>query len=71
VSRPIRLLVRNDVKEVMRCPNIPTFLRQASPGADLPEVLPLNRLGPNATMSDMVTIGVSAVGLDLSGVDKR
>jgi hypothetical protein len=26
----------------MKCPNIPTFLRQASPGADLPEVLPLN-----------------------------
>jgi hypothetical protein len=28
----------------MKCPNIPAFLRRASPGADLPKVLPLNLL---------------------------
>jgi hypothetical protein len=55
----------------MKCPNIPTFLRQASPSADLPEVQPLNRLGANATMSDMVAIGEAAVAIDLSGVDKQ
>jgi hypothetical protein len=55
----------------MKCPNIPTFLRRASPGADLPEVLPPNLLGANATMSDMVAIGGCAVAMDLSGVDKR
>ena len=70
-SRPIRHLVTNDVKEVMKCPNIPTFLRRASPGTDLPEVLRLNRLGVNATMSDMVAIGEAAVAIDLSGVDKQ
>jgi hypothetical protein len=35
----------NDEKEVMKGPNIPTFLRRATPGVDLPAVLPLNRLG--------------------------
>jgi hypothetical protein len=53
-------------------PKHPTFLRRASPGADLPEVLPQNLLGDaNATMCDMVANGGSAVAMDLSGVDER
>jgi hypothetical protein len=55
----------------MKGPNIPTLLRRASPGADPPEVLPLNLLGANATVCGMGAIGRSAVALDLSGVDKR
>ena len=66
-----KILVRNDEKEVMKGPNIPTLLRRASPGADLPEVLPPNLLGANATMCGMVASGASAVAMDLSGVDKR
>jgi hypothetical protein len=45
LSRPIRHLVTNDEKEVIKGPNIATFLRWASRGADLPEVLPPNLLG--------------------------
>jgi hypothetical protein len=55
----------------MKCPNIPTVLGRASPVADLPEALPLNLLGANATMSDMVAIGEAAVATDLPGVDKQ
>ena len=67
-----KILVTNDEKEVMKGPNIPTLLRRASPGADLPEVLPLNLLGgANATICGMVAIGGAAVAMDLSGVDKR
>src|SRR5262245_17989110 len=63
-------VVTNDKKEVMRSPNIPTVLRRALPGADLPRALRRSCWGANATMCDMGAIGGPAVARDLSRVDR-
>ena len=69
--QPSALTVKNDRKEVMKHPNIPTILGRASPEAGRPEVLLPNLWGARATMSGMGAIGWSAVAEDLSREDMR